>query len=71
MFSRIFTERSHVHRQRPTRATHVFAAALAVTAAPPLALPSTPASAVDMPAKAPAASANGPNFPSSGQAGCN
>jgi hypothetical protein len=41
-----------------------------IAAAAPLALPSTLASAADMPAKAPAASANSPNFLSGAQAGC-
>jgi hypothetical protein len=72
MFGHIFTGRSPVHKPRPrSRATCLFAAALAIAAATPLALPSTPASAADMPAKAPAASANSPNFHSGSQAGCN
>jgi hypothetical protein len=72
MFSHIFTARSPVHKPRlRSRAAHLFAAALAIAAATLLGLASTPASAADMPAKAPAASANSPNFLSADHASCN
>jgi hypothetical protein len=63
MFRHIFTGRSPVHKPQPrSRGAYLFAAALAIATASPLALPATPASAADMPAEAPAASANSPNF---------
>jgi hypothetical protein len=67
MFSHTFTGQPHVHKPRPrSRGTYLLAAALAIATASLLALPATPASAADMPAEAPAASVNSPNFLSGG-----
>jgi outer membrane immunogenic protein len=54
MFSHLFTGPSPVHKPRP-RSCGTHLAMLAIAAATPLALPSTPAGAADMAVKAPAA----------------